>query len=1019
MLGRIFSMAAACALFAATPALANGAPHALNIRSGPLASALHDLARQTGAELLFDRELISGYHVAGVKGLFTPGAALDHLLSSTRFTARRSSSGAWIIEQRPVETSAPEPAAPEILVIGKRTQNADIRRRETDIQPYQVTTGEEIVRAHRDDIGQYFAARVPANTAVSSPSQHDLGETNSLINLRGLGSDGTLILLDGRRLPRLPQSGSESPFDFQQPDLNAIPLHAIERVETLTGTAGGIYGFGALGGVVNVILERDYRGIELHGTVGSTTRGDARRFAIEGRLGFTPNGGRTDVMVHLSRSYSDPLRVGDRDFLQNDRERSFELSPAAFSIPFFSGNSVGVVDFFSGMPLTFKPEYGGASLGSDRSYLPAGFAGAPASLVTTLQANAGRMDLSLNPAQARSELGSHPRRTSAIVNARHRFSDGVEAYADVIMLWNRGRHTSYVSDGTFFLPADSPHNPFVQAVWLTFPVPGHTLQFTRRYATSRYTAGLVADLPGRWRGTLEASIGSARLTSRHQDENYYEDPFYLFVGPPYGPELRPFGTWAEFQTAVSAYRSSTKSSFKPRNKFGAQSLRLAGPLFQTPAGQATLTLLAERRREHVPSYTGTLSAFDTETPFQFEYRIAERTDRTTSAYAELRAPILGPDSSFVPLRSFEVQLAARHDRRIAHFSENFLSLDPAERVRHVISGTNYTMGANASPSAWLSLRASYATGEQPPSLFFLVDREDQASGSFAQDPKRGNSSVGQDGPFLHKTQGSPDLRSIRATTLSVGAVVTPLGGSGPRLSLDYSRIRRTRDFMALDDTLVLSHEELWPERVTRAPLTDGDRALGYTGGRILMLDARGTNGASLFVDTLDVRGSWWTRLLGGRLDLHGAATYQVKHTQRRLFEDDVERIGYYGSPLKWRANAGADWARGGTGLGANVQYFGRYRISSAGIPAPIDEQNAEVQGSRWVPSQTYLDLYFNRRLSFGSGSRLPVATLELAVINVLDASPPREAAAVTLGPGYSRYGDARRRRVEITLSSAF
>ena len=101
---------------------------------------------------------------------------------------------------------------------------------------------------------------------------------------------------------------------FGQPDLNAIPLHAIERIETLTGTAGGIYGFGALGGVVNVVLRRDYRGLDLHATGGVSTYGDARRLSLEARLGFTPDGGRTDVMIYASRAWSQPLSEGQRGY---------------------------------------------------------------------------------------------------------------------------------------------------------------------------------------------------------------------------------------------------------------------------------------------------------------------------------------------------------------------------------------------------------------------------------------------------------------------------------------------------------------------------------------------------------------------------------------------------------------------------------------------------------------------------------------------------------------------------------
>src|SRR5262249_38276166 len=149
---------------------------------------------------------------------------------------------------------------PEIMVVGQRTQNADIRRFENDVQPYTVVAKAQIVNAHRDDVDQFFNSRITANTQAIPPSLSQSGDPLSAIDLRGLGPQNTPVLIDGRRMPQIPASAS----DFRQADLNAIPLHAIQRIEVLTGAAGGIYGFGALGGVVNVVLDRDSRGFELH-----------------------------------------------------------------------------------------------------------------------------------------------------------------------------------------------------------------------------------------------------------------------------------------------------------------------------------------------------------------------------------------------------------------------------------------------------------------------------------------------------------------------------------------------------------------------------------------------------------------------------------------------------------------------------------------------------------------------------------------------------------------------------------
>src|SRR5262249_11333232 len=157
----------------------------------------------------------------------------------------------------------------EILVVGRRTQNADIRRFENDVQPYTITTRDELTNAHRDTIEQYFASRITQNASFAPNDLTVSGNTQSALDLRGLGTTQPLVLVNGRLLPTFPDLVGSA-----QSDINSIPVHAVSRIETLTGTAGGIYGFGALGGVVNIVLDRDNRGLDLHVTEGITSRGD-------------------------------------------------------------------------------------------------------------------------------------------------------------------------------------------------------------------------------------------------------------------------------------------------------------------------------------------------------------------------------------------------------------------------------------------------------------------------------------------------------------------------------------------------------------------------------------------------------------------------------------------------------------------------------------------------------------------------------------------------------------------------
>src|SRR3954470_10136567 len=227
-----------CATWSAVQALPAQAalPLARSVRipAGPLSEALRQLTRQTGAELLYDPAIVRGLRSSAVGGPLAAEQALSRLLSGSGVGYRRTSTGAFVlfaIAQTP-DASVQQPPVPEILVIGVRSQNADIRRTRNDIQPYVVSTKSDIENAHSDNVGQFMRSRIPANAQVVEPAQ-DIrlagpGFVNSKIDLRGLGTLRTLVLVDGRRLPSIPSAQR----DFDQADLNAIPLSSIERIET-------------------------------------------------------------------------------------------------------------------------------------------------------------------------------------------------------------------------------------------------------------------------------------------------------------------------------------------------------------------------------------------------------------------------------------------------------------------------------------------------------------------------------------------------------------------------------------------------------------------------------------------------------------------------------------------------------------------------------------------------------------------------------------------------------------------
>ncbi len=171
--------------------------------------------------------------------------------------------------------------------------------------------------------------------------------------------------------------------------------------------------------------------------------------------------------------------------------------------------------------------------------------------------------------------------------------------------------------------------------------------------------------------------------------------------------------------------------------------------------------------------------------------------------------------------------------------------------------------------------------------------------------------------------------------------------------------------------------------------------------------------------TLDGRLEWSLPLPLGRLHLYGDATYRFHDVQTALFGPDVQLAGYFEQGLKWRANAGADWTVGSQSVGVNVQYFGSYSIESAPATDGLNDLVVMYQGSDTVPAQAYVDLHLSKRFQL-HGPGLPRAfDTEIGVINLFDTAPPREASYVLSGFGYSRYGDPRQRRFQLSLSAMF
>ena len=152
---------------------------------------------------------------------------------------------------------------------------------------------------------------VPEGTQFDQGIQ--AGPTASLgigsLNLRGIGANRTLVLVDGRRA----QPANAALIV----DINTIPAAAIERVETITGGASAVYGADAMAGVVNFILRDDFEGVDFDIQTGITQEGDGEESRLTGLLGVNSDDGSGNVMLGVEWYHRGEVLLQDRDFFMN------------------------------------------------------------------------------------------------------------------------------------------------------------------------------------------------------------------------------------------------------------------------------------------------------------------------------------------------------------------------------------------------------------------------------------------------------------------------------------------------------------------------------------------------------------------------------------------------------------------------------------------------------------------------------------------------------------------------------
>ena len=224
-----------------------------------------------------------------------------------------------------VDTAAEEEAPPAIIVTGTRLNaNPNLE----SAAPVLSVSSEQIAARGTTRI-EDLTNQLPSVFAGQAGEVSNGASGTSTLNLRGLGSVRTLVLIDGRRLPY----GSSQ---ISSANLDLIPSQLVERVDILTGGASAVYGSDAVGGVANFILKRDFEGVELDAQVGFQQNGndqeffanvlaaggqaipdpalDGLEYAFTGIIGTNTADGRGNVTIYANYESREQVTQDNRTF---------------------------------------------------------------------------------------------------------------------------------------------------------------------------------------------------------------------------------------------------------------------------------------------------------------------------------------------------------------------------------------------------------------------------------------------------------------------------------------------------------------------------------------------------------------------------------------------------------------------------------------------------------------------------------------------------------------------------------
>jgi iron complex outermembrane recepter protein len=784
-----------------------------------------------------------------------------------------------------------------------------------------------------------------------------LGDGTQFADLRGLGFDTTLVLINGRRTIATASALTANAFD-----LNSIPPGAVERIEIVSDSNSSMYGADAIGGVVNIVLRRSIPEPRLDIDYGAADGG-----AVERHAGFSASGSRGRASGSIVLDYFDrsPLLGRERDRWNNQDFTRFGSidwrSPAA---------SLGNV---SSTTLANLP-----GLSSNFAAIPPGRSGAtltPADLVST----AGQRNLeSLFRYEGLSDVIT---RKGAVAQSGYRLTEHVSAYGELLYLDRQfAARFEPPALNSALVSGSNPHNPFHEDVLVDALLTDLGPQTFASRAEMVRTAGGVRGRTHEW--DWEASLQKNRddaVTVRSNELDQTKVAAALAASDP-DRALNPFGGTGANSPALLASLLALPSQSHFRTEATQSIASLRGPLAALPAGALELAAGGEWREE--------VARYDIGPPTD----VAGSHQRSiVAAFGELRLPLLSEAARVPAVHDLALVLSGRFDD-YSDFGHTF----------------NPEYALIWRPTSALTVRTSLAQSFRPPPLFDLHMPLVERQGLIA-DPARNNELS-----FLtFRGGGNRDLKPSSADSLSVSLRFEPKVPSALRLGANFWRISIDETITIPSPERLLAAESLFPERVVRGPPSAADTAAGIP-GPLQTIDVARLNNGAIRTSGVDLSASVTLDTGVGRFKPELSATWVHDFTTSDLVSGPgFDRVGVantQGTVPRWRGVGTLSWNLGGVGLSTALRY----------VPSFDDVDLIGARNGRRIDPQTVVDVQLSLDLGELAGEQSPWNGFEVraGAFNLFDAEPPFAEVAGPVGFDPTQ-GDLRQRFAYLKLAKKF